>query len=181
MLVLNRGSEVYPGLKYIIVYPAAFVARHEAPDELGLVRAGDRDLLGESWSNGKVILAWDSVLSGASNFTDGHNVTLHEFAHQLDGETGNTNGAPLLAGASSYRSWSRAFTAEFDELQQDARVGRQTLLDHYGASNPAEFFAVATETFFERPDSMAQHHGELFGLLQDYYRIDPRSWRDALA
>jgi hypothetical protein len=177
MLVLHRGARVYPGLRYIIVYPAAFVARHDAPDELGLVRSGGRGLLGESWANGKVILAWDSVLSGASNFADGHNVVLHEFAHQLDSETGSTNGAPLLAGASSYRSWSRAFSAEFEVLQRDARIGRQSLLDHYGASNPAELFAVATETFFEQPDSMARHHAELFGLLCDYYRIDPRDWR----
>ncbi|NNK33365.1 MAG: hypothetical protein HKP02_09595, partial [Xanthomonadales bacterium] len=138
---------------------------------------GNRGLLGESWQNGKVILAWDNVLHGARNFVDGRNVTLHEFAHQLDSETGNTNGAPLLAGESSYRSWAAALSDEFEALQRDAHRGRRSLLDHYGATNPAEFFAVATETFFEKPGRMRKHHRELFDVLNAYYRIDPNDWK----
>jgi Mlc titration factor MtfA (ptsG expression regulator) len=177
MLQLNRNSGIYPGLKYIIVYPSAFVVSRPQTNETGVVSEARKGLLGESWQNGKVILAWDNVLHGARNFVDGKNVVLHEFAHQLDSETGGTNGAPVLAGASSYRSWATALSDEFETLQKDARYGRRSLMDHYGATNPAEFFAVATETFFEKPSRMQKHHRELFDVLQAYYRIDPREWQ----
>jgi hypothetical protein len=177
MLILNRASGVYPRLRYIIVYPTAFVVRHEGRDDTGLVNPASRDLLGESWQNGKVILAWDSVLRGARNFLDGQNVVLHEFAHQLDSETGSADGAPLLGGESSYRSWAGVLSAEFAELQRDSLKGQRSLMDHYGATNPAEFFAVATETFFEKPRQMARHHKELFESLKAYYRVDPSDWK----
>ncbi|MFC1689486.1 zinc-dependent peptidase, partial [Pseudomonadota bacterium] len=176
MLQLNRNSALYPRLKYIILYPSAFVVTRSDTDGAGIVSHGRKGLLGESWQNGKVILAWDNVLHGARNFVDGSNVVLHEFAHQLDSETGSTDGAPLLAGASSYRSWAAALSGEFEELQKDARYGRRSLMDHYGATNPAEFFAVTTETFFEKPGNMAKHHEELFEVLKSYYRVDPRDW-----
>ena len=177
MLQLNRRGRLYPQLKYIILYPSAFVVSRPEMDGAGVVSHGKKGLLGESWQNGKVILAWDNVLHGARNFVDGSNVVLHEFTHQLDSETGSTNGAPLLAGESSYRSWAGALSSEFGELQQDARVGKRSLIDHYGATNPAEFFAVATETFFEKPNQMVKHHQELFDVLKSYYRIDPREWQ----
>lgn len=176
MLHLNRGGDLYPKLKYILVYPSAFIVSRSQGDDSGVVSHQERGLLGESWQNGKVILAWDNVLQGAQNFIDGRNVVLHEFAHQLDSESGMADGAPLLAGKSSYRSWAAALSHEFEELQKDYRIGRHSLLDHYGATNPAEFFAVATETFFEKPRRMAEHHPELFEVLAGYYRIDPRDW-----
>jgi Mlc titration factor MtfA (ptsG expression regulator) len=178
MLQLNRKSGLYSGLKYIIIYPSAFVVTRSERDESGVVSHGRKGMLGESWQNGKVILAWDNVLHGARNFIDGKNVVLHEFAHQLDSETGSTDGAPLLAGKSSYRSWASALSDEFEELQKDARFQRRSLMDHYGATNPAEFYAVATETFFEKPRRMAKHHRELFEVLKSYYRIDPREWQE---
>jgi Mlc titration factor MtfA (ptsG expression regulator) len=178
MLQLNRNSALYPRLKYIILYPSAFVVTRSEMDGSGVVSHGRKGMLGESWQNGKVILAWDNVLHGARNFVDGSNVVLHEFAHQLDSETGSTDGAPLLAGASSYRSWAGALSEEFGDLQKDARFGRRSLMDHYGATNPAEFFAVATETFFEKPRRMATYHEELFEVLKSYYRVDPREWQD---
>ncbi|MBT8062027.1 MAG: zinc-dependent peptidase, partial [Gammaproteobacteria bacterium] len=170
MLILNRSSRVYPGLKYIIVYPTTFVADHGHADEAGIAGHGPRTLLGESWQAGKVILAWDSVQHGARNFLDGQNVVLHEFAHQLDSETGSANGAPLLGGAKSYSIWAKVLSSEFEKLQAASRKGRRSLMDHYGATNPAEFFAVATETFFEKPRRMARDHGELFSTLKAYYR-----------
>ena len=176
MLQLNRHSGLYPRLKYIILYPTAFVVSRPETSQAGVVSHGRKGLLGESWQNGKVILAWDNVLQGARNFVDGSNVVLHEFAHQLDSETGSADGAPLLAGESSYRSWAGALSVEFGELQRDARKGSRSLMDHYGATNPAEFFAVATETFFEKPRRMAEHHRELFDVMKSYYRIDPRDW-----
>lgn len=178
MLLLNRPIGVYPRLRYIIVYPSAFIVEHEDMDEAGVVDTRSRDLLGESWHQGKVILAWDGVLRGAQNFLDGQNLVLHEFAHQLDSETGDTDGAPLLLGGShSYRSWAEVLSEEFIELQERSSRGRPTVIDEYGATNPAEFFAVATETFFEKPRQMARHHGELFETLKAYYRVDPSEWQ----
>jgi Mlc titration factor MtfA (ptsG expression regulator) len=178
MLQLNRRGSLYPRLKYIIVYPTAFVVTRAQADTSGVTSEARRGLLGESWDNGKVILAWDNVLHGARNFVDGQNVVLHEFTHQLDSETGSTDGAPLLAGESSYRSWANALSGEYRVLQRKARRGRRSLLDHYGATNPAEFFAVATETFFEKPARMAEHHAELFEVLRSYYGVDPREWQE---
>jgi Mlc titration factor MtfA (ptsG expression regulator) len=177
MLLLNRPSGVFPRLRYIIVYPTSFIVDHAQIDESGVAAQHPRGLLGESWQNGKVILAWDSVLHGARNFLDGRNVVLHEFAHQLDSETGSTNGAPLLFGPSAYRVWAEVLSDEFADLQSRTRRGKRSLMDDYGATNPAEFFAVATETFFEKPRQMAEHHEELFETLLAYYRIDPRDWQ----
>lgn len=177
MLLVNRKTNVYPSLRYIIVYPTAFVVDRPQGGADGIVSEGRKSLLGESWSNGKVILAWDNVLHGSSNFVDGQNVVLHEFAHQLDSESGSTNGAPILAGKNCLRTWAATLSDEFDELQKDAWKGKRSLIDHYGATNPAEFFAVSTETFFEKPAQMAKHHGELFEVLKRYYRIDPREWQ----
>jgi Mlc titration factor MtfA (ptsG expression regulator) len=176
LLLVNRRTHVYPSLRYIIVYPSAFVVDRLQGGEDGVVSEARRGLLGESWSNGKVILAWDNVLHGSTNFVDGQNVVLHEFAHQLDSESGSTNGAPILAGANCLRTWAATLSDEFEELQKDAWKGKRSLIDHYGATNPAEFFAVSTETFFEKPTQMAKHHAELFEVLKCYYRTDPREW-----
>ena len=176
LLLINRHDGVYPGLRWIVVYPSAFIVERDDIDEDGLVSEGAHDLLGESWGNGKVILAWDHVLHGARRFDDGRNVVLHEFAHQLDQETGSTDGAPVLAGQSSYRNWAATFSAEFESLQRRIERGSPGLLDEYGATHPAEFFAVATEAFFEQPVEMARHHEGLFEALMGFYRVDPREW-----
>ncbi|MES3008510.1 MAG: M90 family metallopeptidase [Pseudomonadota bacterium] len=177
LLLLNRPSHEYQDLRSILVYPSGFVVDREHRDEFGVVTEGEDYLAGESWSVGKVILAWDSVEHGLSNFADGQNVVLHEFAHQLDHESGVTNGAPLLYRKSDYRDWARVFEREFAALQRATEEQRDTLIDPYGASDPAEFFAVVTETFYERPHEMASAHPELFTELLDYYRVDPREWQ----
>jgi hypothetical protein len=176
LLILNRPNSGYAGLKWIYVYPSVFVAKQAQKNEYGLVSQQKRHLLGESWQNGKVILAWDSVESGMSNFHDGNNVVLHEFAHQLDQESGQANGAPLLYTRDSYRIWSQVFSKEFNTLQQTLAVGQSSIIDGYAATNPAEFFAVITELFFERPVALQQKHPQLFELLEDYYQLDPRDW-----
>lgn len=173
LLLLNRPTYEYPELQAIYIYPSAFRATHEVHDELGLVSTETRDLLGESWNTGKIILAWDDVDKGVRNFSDGYNVVLHEFAHALDHESGAANGAPLLYTKSAYKSWAYVLGEEFEKLQQ----GGDNIIDEYGSSNPAEFFAVATETFFEEPHKMYEHHRELFEQLQQYYRLDPREWQ----
>lgn len=178
LLVLNRASTLYEDLRYIYVYPDSFSAPVERRDEAGVVSRSLQGRSGESWSNGKVILAWNEVNLGLQNFTDGKNVGLHEFAHQLDQESGSSNGAPLLDRNSAYTRWAEVFTHEYQGLVNDAHLGRASLMDHYGATNPAEFFAVATETFYEQPQAMAQRHPELFQQLYQYYRVDPRTWHD---
>jgi len=176
LLIMNQGRTPYPDLDSILIYPSTFVATREVANELGLVSTNHIAMLGESWSQGKVVLAWDNVQKGVMNLQDGHNVVLHEFAHQLDHESGSTNGAPVLNTRGAYRSWAHIFSEEFEELQKDAVRGRHSLMDHYGATNPAEFFAVATETFFEQPKQMVVYHHELYQQLKDYYKLDPGKW-----
>jgi len=177
ILLLNRPNSCYQGLKWIYIYPSTFIAKREQQDEYGVVSQKKSHLLGESWSNGRVVLAWDSVNSGIANPDDGHNVVLHEFAHQLDQEDGRADGAPLLYTRDSYKIWARVFSDEFNRLQSEVKRGRKSIIDDYGATDPAEFFAVATETFFERPDLMFSRHQQLFLALQDYYKVDPRKWK----
>lgn len=176
LLLLNRPSRVYPRLHVVLVYPGAFIAARKQIDEAGVVTEAHQDLLGESWEDGRVVLAWDHVPRGEQDWADGQNVVLHEFAHQLDSESGANNGAPYLGSRSSYRNWADVLSRDFANLREHAAYGQATVLDHYGADSPAEFFAVATETFFEKPYQMAEHHGELFAEFLKYYRVDPRDW-----
>jgi len=132
--------------------------------------------LGESWLSGTVVLAWDDVRHGIRNTDDGQDVVLHEFAHQLDQESGAGNGAPILHGRTSYASWARVLGQEYQELKKRSKKFKKTLMDKYGATNPAEFFAVATETFFEKPEKMKEKHPELYEELKKYYNLDPESF-----
>ena len=176
LLLLNRKTNQYQKLQSILVYPSTFIATREVRDDLGLVSTNHIVLLGESWGQGKVVLAWDNVEKSVRNLRDGHNVVLHEFAHQLDSESGATNGAPLLQTRGAYKSWAHVFSEEFEDLQKIAARGGESLIDHYGATNPAEFFAVSTETFFERPAQMKENHRELFQELVKYYQVNPVDW-----
>ena len=176
LLLLNHPTNGYKKLRWIYVYPYSFFNKQQTADESGIVSNQRTNLLGVSWSNGRVILSWDDVEDGLHDFSDGHNVTLHEFAHQLDNESGATNGAPLLSKHNSYKTWARVLSGEFEQLQKESSRGHKTVIDKYGATNPAEFFAVATETFFERPQDMQEEHKELFEQLKNYYQLDPRDW-----
>ena len=176
LLLLNQGWNIYPGLMSILIYPSAFVARREQHQGDGTVTVASHSLLGESWSNGKVILSWDDVERGAADFSDGQNVVLHEFAHQLDGQSGSTNGAPPLR-RNTYKSWAAVFSENFEDLKFRSENRKKTVIDDYGTTNPAEFFAVATETFFEQPDELHKHRPELYAELQRYYQLDPRVWK----
>jgi len=180
LLLGTKGELVYPTLHSVLVYPGAFLVPRRQVDEAGVVSEERQDLLGESWGDGRVILSWDHVRR-AGGEDPGHNVVLHEFAHQLDSESGSTNGAPYLGSAERYRSWSEVLSRDFAALRHDAWFGQQGVLDHYGATNPAEFFAVATEAFFEQPHRLAERHGALFEEFLKYYRIDPRAWSAAPA
>ena len=176
LLLLNRPTRVYPRLRTILVYPGAFAVPRREVDAAGVVSEARQPLLGESWEDGRVVLSWDHVLAGGRDAEGGQNVVLHEFAHQLDSESGGNNGAPFLGDPARYRRWAEVLSRDFEQLRAEAMVRQPGVIDHYGAHSPAEFFAVATETFFLRPWDMAERHAELFGELHSYFRVDPRNW-----
>lgn len=171
LLLLNLEHEYYPGVTSILVYPSAFRSMAKA-DAGGVVRPG-ADHLGEAWSTGPVVLAWDASQHGAYDPDDGHNLVLHEFAHKLDLLDGLADGTPPLDCGDELRAWVAAMSAEFAALRAAAAGGRATVLDRYGATNPAEFFAVATECFFERAVALRARHAALYECLCDYYQQDP--------
>lgn len=177
LLLLNRESEVFPKLSHILVYPSAFVVPRQRVVGGGIVTHTNQTLSGESWSDGRVILAWDQIVNNPHNEEMGQDVVIHEFAHQLDSEDGSTNGAPVLPSTVAYRQWSQVMEREFLRLQSAIDQQEETVIDPYGASNPAEFFAVTTEAFFKKSAVLATEHPELFKVLQAYYCVDPREWK----
>ncbi len=176
MLLLNRENRYYPGLISILVYPGAYVAEENTPIGGGVYVEGPSIRLGESWKHGSVILAWDDAKRGAQNAEDGHNVVLHEFAHQLDQEDGIADGAPLLEKPSGYAVWAQIMNEEYQRLRADIGHHKKSVLDEYGATNPAEFFAVTTETFFEKPRQLKKKSPYLYAELKEFYKVDPAEW-----
>jgi MtfA peptidase len=172
LLLLHRETDIYPNVDSILVYPSAYRVPTEQHDGL-VVLQENQARLGESWQRGLVVLSWDHALSGAAQPHDGQNVVLHEFAHQLDGEDGPMNGTPILGARARYTSWAHVLGDEFDELSQRLHAGRRSDIDPYGATNPAEFFAVITEMFFEKPHALKKRHAELYDELAAFYRQDP--------
>ncbi|MGZ4288293.1 MAG: M90 family metallopeptidase [Usitatibacter sp.] len=177
VLLLHRETDYYPNLVSILVYPTTYLVPGGRRTADGLVIDDPQARLGESWARDVVVLAWDSVLSAAGDIHDGHNVALHEFAHQLDQESGASDGAPILPRRSMYVAWARVLGAEFDQLVRDTERDHATLIDQYGATSPAEFFAVVTETFFEKPHELRSKHPALYLQLQEFYRLDPAALR----
>jgi Mlc titration factor MtfA (ptsG expression regulator) len=176
MPLLGARRGYYPQLQRILLYPGAFAAPHQHLGEDGVQNEGVQGLVGQSWTQGQVLLAWDEVLDDAADPMDGRNVVIHEFAHQLDQAKGFANGAPLLRTRQAYRCWSSVMQAEFDALRRRLSRGEEGLIDAYAATDPAEFFAVCSELFFERGTDLAAQHPQLFGELRAYYRINPLSW-----
>jgi len=179
ILLLNRETDYYPRMESIFVYPHGYEAEQrqiygEPPHTVSR-------RLGESWYRGPVVLSWDDTRKGAADIRDGHNLVVHEFAHQLDSEDGGLDGAPPLPAAPMVAAWARVLGREFKRLTEDLDRRRKTVLDEYGETNPAEFFAVATEAFFERPVALKRRHREMYDLLAAFYHQDPvaRIGRDA--
>lgn len=155
----------------ILVYPTAFAIAGEHVGEDGLVREGI-GALGEAWYRGPVILAWDQVLAGGRREQPGKNVVYHEFAHQLD-FLGEWRSSSARARQQRWRRWQQVMHAEYRQLVHAAERGMPTLLDKYGATNPAEMFAVASECFFELPQPMREYHPRLYEVLSDFYGQNP--------
>lgn len=174
--LLGAARGVYPNLRQVLLYPGAFMVDRPVNAPGGVLQDQRRALAGESWVQGQVLLSWRDVLQGAADPADGQNVVVHEFAHQLDQLKGFANGAPLLRSRAAYERWSQVMEGEYAALRWRSAQGEPGLLSAYGATDPAEFFAVASEVFFEQPRELAALHPALYGELAGYYRLDPLSW-----
>jgi Mlc titration factor MtfA (ptsG expression regulator) len=176
VLLLGLEGDFYPKLITILVYPSAYVApvKRRLPDGSFLETSQVR--LGETWSQGSLVLAWDEVKKSAFAIHEGRNVVFHEFAHQLDLESGGADGVPPLPTRAMYLAWARVLSKEYASFLIDLEYHRQTLLDGYGATNPAEFFSVVTEFFFEKPFDLKRRHPELYEQFKLFYKQDPASW-----
>lgn len=175
LLLLGRGGS-FGNLREVLVYPGHFVVPRTTAGAGGVVQEARDVLAGQSWERGRVILAWDAVLDGAADPHDGANVVIHEFAHQLDQDTGGANGAPYVGRGTWPREWARTMNAEYDALRGRLARGEPGLLDPYAATSAAEFFAVASEVFFERPEALAAERPALYEQLRRCYRVDPALW-----
>ncbi len=173
ILLLHRQTDYYPGLPSILVYPRSYIAHSAKLLAGGIMSEGPDIRLGESWHGGSVVLSWDDVRRSAADINDGQNVVFHEFAHQLDSSGAKGDNSPVLRNRSAFSAWARILEKDFEKLQRDVTRNRTTLLNEYGAVNPAEFFAVATEYFFEKSRELQTHHPELYEELKRFYQQDP--------
>ncbi|MBG1266920.1 zinc-dependent peptidase [Nostoc sp. WHI] len=176
LLLLNEQGKYFPRLRSILIYKGAYIVKETTSMGNYVVEERRVARLGESWTTDQVIVSWEQVKQDTNNWKDGHNVVLHEFAHQLDQEDGTAEGVPVLQRTSDYASWAKVMTQEYEQLCHDVLQGGKTVMDSYGTTNPAEFFAVATETFFEKPQQMLSKHPALYEQLQRYYQLDPVQW-----
>ena len=173
ILLLHRQHDYYPRLQSVLVYPDAYTAEVTRPGPANTVIECEEVRAGESWRTGAVVVSWNHVRHRPVDPSGGHNVALHEFAHQLDQENGLADGTPVLPRTSMYAAWARILGHEYQALVAAADAERPTLLDKYGATNPAEFFAVVTEYFFEQPVQLKSQYPELYEELALFYRQDP--------
>jgi hypothetical protein len=176
ILLLHRETNYFPSLSSIIVYPAEYVALLQDQDENGLVWEEDEERAGESWAFGSLVLSWKDIVADREDSEGDLNVVLHEFAHQLDAENGEMNGQPPMADPVLRLEWSAVMAEAYEKLGRQADAGRATAIDPYGAEDPSEFFAVATETFFQDPRRLQAVYPKVYNLLTRYYRQDPASW-----
>jgi MtfA peptidase len=175
MLVLGRPHDLYPSLQSILVYPTPFWVEEEDEDEAGVVTRRRRVLAGQAWDASRIILSWEDVLAAGAAHAAGYNVVLHEFAHHLDYEG---LGLPDPPGRSrrSLEEWSDDMAREFERLESQLDSGADALIDPYAAEDEAEFFAVVSEEFFERPGELSAAHAELYALMHEFYGLDPAAW-----
>ena len=174
LLVVNI-DQWYTTLRTILIYPGAFTSRQQRYDGY-VVTEEDSVRLGESWAHGPVILSWPHSEQGAQKDEDGHNVVLHEFAHQLDTLSGHADGAPVMNKGQNFDDWSRVFLNAYEDHLDAVETGRKTVLDAYGATAHEEFFAVAVEVFFEKPARLKREEPEVYAQLCDFFQLDPANW-----
>ncbi len=171
VLHIDEEEDLFPTVESVLVYPSGY--RATGVVQPGGIVVDESARAGEAWQQGAVVLAWDEVLRAAHD--PRHNLVMHEFAHALDQEDGSADGAPLLPVRAMYGPWARVLGAEYADLVQEFQSGHRTSIDPYGATNPAEFFAVVTEAFFGRPRELRRTHPALYDQLKAFYRQDPAS------
>lgn len=176
LLLLNGRGKYFPRLRSILIYPNAYVVQETVAVGGGVVEDRQTARLGESWTTDQVVLSWGQIQYDLTHWQDGQNVVLHEFAHQLDQEDGKAEGVPILHHSADYGAWAAVMAADYQQLCDRTAKGEKTVMNPYGTTNPAEFFAVATETFFEKPQQLLTHHPKLYEQLQQYYRLNPVEW-----
>lgn len=172
LLVLGQKRvHFYPKLWKVELYPTAYrtMSRdgHTVEESVRL---------GESWVGGRMVLSWNHSKQGAYKWKDGQSVVIHEFAHQLDQIDGNADGVPTLENGAAYSAWADTMGRAYTKMLRNIAKDHKTLLDEYGATNPAEFFAVATETFFEKSVQMKKKMPDTYVILKDFYKLDPAAW-----
>lgn len=175
LLTLGFTSDCFDRLKTILVYPDTYVAKETLLNSIGVLTEGTSFRLGESWGQGPIILSWESIREGGEIPDDGRNVVVHEFAHYYDAVDQQFNGTPLLNSPAEYERWNQVMTAEYQALVSQLKHGQETFIDPYGATNPAEFFAVCSEHFFEQPREMQEYSEDLYETLKMFYQQDPGS------
>ena len=174
LLVVNSPAW-YDTLRNVLVYSSAFDTHRPTQDGY-VVHEDKHTLLGESWVRGPVVLSSAHAMEGGLNPEDGHNLVIHEFAHQLDSLTGHTNGIPILRKGQAYASWEKAMLDAFNQHAEMVERGRATLIDPYGASGHEEFFAEAIVTFFEKPAALLREEPALYAQLSELLALDPAQW-----
>ena len=169
--ILKLDLDVYDGWTAVIVYPSGFETEHVYVDEYGVEHVVMSELDGEAWQRGPVILAWDTADQAAE--IDAYNIVIHEFAHKIDMQNGSANGFPPLHAEMNPQTWSDIFARGYADFQRKCDAGADIGIDCYAASSPAEFFAVMSEVFFERPDLLRRNYGSVYAQLKLFYRQDP--------
>ena len=177
LLILNLGFDSYDGWVEVVIYPGAFRVERDSTDSMGLVTRQNHVLSGESWRRGPVILSWDDVASGLMAFHPGQNVVVHEFAHKLDMLDGSANGIPPLHSGMVRQQWATVFSEAFARLQQQANYDYQLDFNAYGATSPAEFFAVTSEYFFTDPHTLRNLFPAVYDQLELFYGQKPEARR----
>jgi len=171
--VLEIGLDWYDGWVGIVVHPADFRVQRAETDDHGVVHEWDDELAGESWPGGPVVLSWEALDEAGTVAEGGANVVIHEFAHMIDMADGEADGVPPLPSRRARERWVEVFDREYNRFCEGVDAGRDWLLDPYAAEDEAEFFAVATEQFFDQPRLMMKHAPDLYRVLQEYYCQDP--------
>lgn len=169
--ILKLDIDWYDGWHSVIVYPDAFIPRRPQMDAAGVVHQNNSVLTGEAWGRGPVILSWADVAH--IEHKPGHNVVIHEMAHKLDMLNGAANGFPPLHRRMDRRVWWKVFSSAWDQLREEQRTGADLPIDRYALESPAEFFAVASEQFFEGPEVLRERLPDVYRQLTQFYRQHP--------
>ena len=176
LLLMGQNKRRFLGFTSVLVYPDTYVAKQVRYD--GLVQHNDDSIRsGESWHRGPVVLSWADVMRGSLDHTEGHNVVLHEFSHKLDEENSIVDGLPVLRNNADYAEWADVLSKEYEALLIRVEKNTNSVIDEYGASSPPEFFAVATESFFEKPVQMKNKLPDLYQQFEKFYGLNPASWQ----